>query len=85
MSLAEEIAALPLEMQQEVADFVGYLRQKRRRDQSEAVLRSLKAAASFHGLGAEIWQDVDPDQYVAELRADVNGAKPTTPTRYRQR
>jgi hypothetical protein len=72
MSLAEEIAELPAEMQQEVADFVGYLRQKKeRQERTDAVERSLKAAEGFHGLGAEIWQDTDPDQYVADLRADL--------------
>ena len=71
MGLAEEIAKLPAEMQQEVADFVGYLRQKKaHQDRTDAVERSLKAAEGFHGLGAEIWQDIDPDQYVADLRAD---------------
>lgn len=71
MSLADEIAELPVEMQQEVADFVGYLRQKKgRQERTDAVERSLKAAEGFHGLGAEIWRDTDPDQYVADLRAD---------------
>jgi hypothetical protein len=71
MGLAEQIAALPPDLQQEVADFVGYLVEKRaRQERCDKVERSLQAAEGFHGLGAEIWQGVDPDEYVRELRAD---------------
>lgn len=70
MSLLEEINKLPPDMQQQVADFVGYLSQKQARQDKEAVERSLKAAEGLHGLGAESWQDIEPDQYVADLRGD---------------
>lgn len=71
MGLSEQIESLPPELQQEVADFVGYLLEKRaRQERSHSVERSLKAAEGFYGLGAEIWRGVDPDEYVRELRSD---------------
>lgn len=71
MGLSEQIDALPPELKQEVADFVGYLLQKRsQQNKQEAVNRSLAAAEAFHGLGADTWAGTDPDQYVQELRAD---------------
>lgn len=70
MGLSEQIASLPPELQEEVADFVGYLLQKRLKQQQAVVNKSLDAAQAFHGLGAELWKDIDPDRYIQELRAD---------------
>ncbi len=71
MGLNERIESLPLEMQGEVADFVEYLHQKRARQQQlKPANKSLTAIKQLKGLGKEIWQDTDPDQYVEELRSD---------------
>lgn len=70
MVLPEEFASLPSDIQQEVLNFMDYLLVKRARQQSDSIDQSLNAALAFRGLGAEIWKDTDPDQYIAELRAD---------------
>lgn len=71
MGLNERIESLPPEMQVEVADFVEYLHQKRaRQERAESGDKSLAAVKELKGLGKEIWQDIDPDQYVEELRRD---------------
>jgi hypothetical protein len=70
MGLPEKFDALPPDLQQEVLNFMNYLVAKRERQEAESIDRSLDAALAFRGLGAEIWKDTDPDQYIAELRAD---------------
>ena len=70
MGLNERIESLSPEMQAEVADFVEYLHLKKARQQAETADKSLAAVKRLKGLGKEIWQDIDPDQYVEELRRD---------------
>lgn len=71
MGLTERIESLPPEMQVEVANFVEYLHKKRTEDeQVQEPDKSLAAIKRLKGLGQEIWQDIDPDQYVEDLRRD---------------
>lgn len=68
MGLNERVESLSPEMQAEVADFVEYLHQKQARQQAETADKSLAAVKRLRGLGKEIWQNTNPDQYVEELR-----------------
>lgn len=70
MGLPEKYNALPPDLQQEVLNFMDYLMAKREAQAADQIDRSLDAALAFRGLGAEIWKGTDPDQYIAELRAD---------------
>jgi hypothetical protein len=71
MRLSEKIDNLPAEIRAEVIDFMEYLLAKHSRQQEQAVIdQSLDAVLAFRGLGAEIRQNTDPDQYIPELRAD---------------
>jgi hypothetical protein len=70
MGAAERFNALPQDIQEEVLQFMDYLLAKRERQEAMKVDDSLDAVLAFKGAGAELWKDVDPDAYIAELRAD---------------
>jgi len=68
LGLDERIASLSPAMQAEVADFVEYLHQKQ---EKQSALKSIQSVKELKGLGKEVWKEVDPDQYVNELRGSL--------------
>lgn len=67
MGLTEKISALSPEMQEEVANFVEYLHQKKTQ-QARSAKQSIDAVRELKGLGKGLWKDIDPDQYIQNLR-----------------